>query len=298
MSGLGRTGQPEQWQAACDAPDGALPEGDTRSHLIEIWQRARAAWPSVALSAETFLSYLARHLPADPPTAEALAQINTGDLYLACGCAMGDPHALAAFEEHYLSSFDRVLARLRFTPDVIAEVKQRIRCRALVAVSGRPRIVDYGGRGALRTWVRVMGLREALRVTRKAHRETAVDDTEKLQVFLVRENPALESVNAGYRRTFAQAFDRALRELSDRDRIMLRQHILDGLSIDKLGVLYGVHRATAARMLERARRSVLAATRAHMREQLDMSSTELSSVLRAIRSRLEVTLRRLRRDRR
>jgi RNA polymerase sigma-70 factor, ECF subfamily len=148
---------------------------------------------------------------------------------------------------------------------------------------------------SLRTWVRVIGIREALRVKRKSHREIAVDDTEKLQAFVARENPGLENVKASYRRTFVQAFDRALRELSARDQIMLRQHILDGLSIDKLGVQYCLHRATVARMLERARRSVLATTRAYMRAELDVSSTELSSILRTIHSRLEITLRGLRR---
>jgi len=79
---------------------------------------------------------------------------------------------------------------------------------------------------------------------------------------------------------------------------MLRQHVLDGLTIDQLSALYRIHRATAARTLERARRTILAATRDHMQAELDVSSTELSSILRAIRSGLEVTLRELRRRRR
>src|SRR5262245_9479302 len=33
------------------------------SHLAEIWRTARAAWPTVQLDAETFLTHLARHLP-------------------------------------------------------------------------------------------------------------------------------------------------------------------------------------------------------------------------------------------
>src|ERR1044071_7693844 len=135
--------------------------------LLDIWQRARATWPSVELSAETFLAHLARHLPADEPAMDAVAQINAADLYLACACAMGDAHAVAAFEEHCLRGFDRALARLRVTPDAVAEVKQRIRCRLLVADRGRARIADFAGRGSLRAWVRVMGVREALRLTRQ-----------------------------------------------------------------------------------------------------------------------------------
>jgi RNA polymerase sigma-70 factor (ECF subfamily) len=263
------------------------------AQLVAIWQRARATWPSVALSAATFAAHLAQHVPPDA-TSDALAQINTADLYLACACAMGDPHALEAFEEHCLGGLDRALGRLRFSADVIAEVKQRVRCRALVADGGRPRIAEFGGRGALRAWVRVLGVREALRVTRRSHREAAVPDAERLQAIAM-QDAGLDDMNRGYRRTFAQAFDRALRTLPARDRTLLRQHVLDGLTVDQLGALYRVHRATAARMLERARQRVLAATRASMRAELDVGSTELSSILRTIRSRLDITLRGLRR---
>lgn len=79
---------------------------------------------------------------------------------------------------------------------------------------------------------------------------------------------------------------------------MLRQHVLDGMTIGQLGALYRMHRTTTARTLEQARRFLLAATRSHMRAELDVSSTELDSILRLIRSRLDGSLRGLRRHHR
>ena len=263
---------------------------------MKIWRSARAAWPSVELGADAFIAHLTRHLPAHAVATDSLAQLNVADLYLACACAAGDGQAIEAFERHCLDGVNRALARMGFDADRISEVKQLIRCRVLLADRGPPRILEFTGRGALRAWIRVIAVREALRMTRRADREIEIDDIDKLQAFVTA--TGLEHEKQSYRHAFNEALDRALRALPSRDRTMLRQHVLDGMTIDQLAALYRMHRATAARTLERARRLILAATRAHMRTDLDVSSAELDSILRLIRSRLDVSLRGLRRDRR
>jgi RNA polymerase sigma-70 factor (ECF subfamily) len=259
--------------------------------LAAVCQHVRAAWPTVTIPEATFIAHLARHLPEHAPAGEGLSRLRVADLYLASACATGDEQAVAAFEAYCMQGLDRALGRLRLSRDEIAEVKQRIRYRVLVA-DGRPRILEFSGRGALPSWVRAMAVREAFRVVKRP-RETALDDSERLLAYVVRDDR--DRANAHYRQVFAQAFDRALRQLEPRVQTMLRQHVIDGLTIDQLSALYRVHRATAARTLERARRTILAATRAQMRAALDVGSTELSSILRSIRSRLEVSLRGLRR---
>lgn len=266
------------------------------AQLAEIWQTARAAWPTVELDADAFIAYLVQRLP-DRASPAALSQMNTTDLYLACACGSGNTHAIAAFERHCLAGLDRVLARLPIGADVVAEVKQRVRCRILVGDGGSPRIAEFTGRGGLRGWIRVIAVREALRVMR-GQRDLTSDDGERLQAAVSQDPAWLEASRDNQRRAFARAFDLAVRRLAPRERTMLRQHLLDGMTVDQLGALYRIHRATAARTLERARRSILAATRSHMRAELDVSSTELSSILRAIRSGLDVTLRGLRSRRR
>lgn len=279
-----------------EGPAALRSRGVDERALAEIWQAARAAWPTVELDAEVFGAYLARRLP-DRASPAALTQLRTTDLYLACACSMGDPHAIAAFEQHCLRGLDRVLAAMRLSADVVAEVKQRVRCRALVGDGAPPRIAEFTGRGGLRGWVRVIAVREALRMLR-SRQPVLADDDERLQVAVAGEPAWLEAARDEQRRAFARAFDRAVRRLDPRTRTMLRQHLVDGMTIDQLGALYGMHRTTAARTLDRARRAILSATRDHMRAELDVGSTELSSILRAIRSRLEVTLRALRSRRR
>jgi RNA polymerase sigma-70 factor (ECF subfamily) len=281
------------------AARGARAHGDPQlsSQLEQAWQTARAAWPDVQLGAEAFVAHVLRHVPQHASAIEYLQQASTTDLYLACACGHGDAHAVAAFERHCLSAVDRALARLRVSADVVAEVKQRIRCRVLVPDRGPPRILDFSGRGALRAWIRVMAVREALRIARQAKHEGWFDeDSEKLHAFVAPDQHSRETKDH-FRRAFAQAFDHALRGLPVRDQNLLRQHVLDGLTIDQLGALYRVHRATAARMLERARQEILSATRAHMCTALDINSAEYHSILRAIGSRLEISLRGLRRRR-
>ncbi len=259
--------------------------------LGEIMRSASAAWPTVELAPELFVAHIAKHLPEGVPIDTALRQMHTNDLYLACACAQGDDRAIAAFETHCLSVVESAVSRHRVSSDTAAEVKQRVRERALVGDSGPPRISGFSGRGDLRGWVRVMATREAMLLSRRARRETPVDDEELLYAFVTPGDAELEQAKLRYRDEFKRGFDAALRSLPARDQTLLRQHVLDGLTIDQLGALYHVHRATAARNLERTRQAVLAATREQMMDRLRVRPSELDSILRLIRSKLEVTLR-------
>jgi RNA polymerase sigma-70 factor (ECF subfamily) len=252
---------------------------------------ARRAWPTVELATDRYIAHLARHLPEGLAVEQALDQMHTDDLYLACACALGNRQAVLAFEQHCLVGLEAVLARYRTSSDLVAEVKQRVRERALVSAEGPPRIERFSGRGDLRGWVRVMAAREAINLLRQSRRDAWIDDDTRLHALLTPGDAALDHAKARYVEEFKQAFSAALRSLPPRDQTLLRQHVIDGLSIDQLGALYGVHRATAARNLERARQAVLAATRQRLASVLRVRTSELDSILRLIRSRVEITLR-------
>ena len=68
---------------------------------------------------------------------------------------------------------------------------------------------------------------------------------------------------------------------------------LDGLSIDQLAAFYRVHRATTARWIEAARQAVLDGTRKELIRRLQLSRSELDSVMRLIGSQLDVSLSRV-----
>jgi len=269
------------------------PASDSLRELLdEILQRAQTAWPTVTLATDAFLTHLGRHLSEELPILEGLRQIHSSDLYLAYACSRGDRNAILAFESQILNAVDTAVSRYRVSSDLVTEVKQRVRERALVSGEGAPRIDGFSGRGDLRGWVRVLAVREALQLTRHAQRELSVAaDDERLHAFVTPGDAELEHAKARYRDEFAHAFDAALRGLPAREQTLLRQHVLDGLTVDQLGALYRVHRSTAARSLERARQAVLAATRTQLMARLQVRPGELDSILRLIRSRLEVTLR-------
>ncbi len=85
----------------------------------------------------------------------------------------------------------------------------------------------------------------------------------------------------------------ALATLSVRDRNLLRQYLVDRLTIDQLGRLYRVHRVTASRWVNRAREAFVAATLLALRRRLRVTRSELDSVLRLLRSQVDVSLRHL-----
>ena len=265
--------------------------------LESIIGSAAETCPTFSVPREEFVAYLWARLPADVPPEFALAQMHTADLYLACACARGDAQAVAAFDEHCLSQLDRVLGKMGIDADASAEVKQEIRRRVLVGDGRRPEIVDFSGRGDLRSWVRVMAVRQALRRQERARRDIAVEDDELLERIVAPENPELDYAKGMYREEFKRAFEAALKALPDRERTLLRQHYIDGLTIDEIGRLYRVHRSTAARLLVRARTRVLEATRAQMMCQLDVQSKDLDSIMRMIRSQIDISLHVLQRGR-
>ena len=74
---------------------------------------------------------------------------------------------------------------------------------------------------------------------------------------------------------------------------MLRAHFVHGLNIDEIAAAHGVHRATAARRLAKAREDLLRDTRRILLARLSLSRDELASVMRLIESKLHVSVERL-----
>jgi RNA polymerase sigma-70 factor (ECF subfamily) len=65
-----------------------------------------------------------------------------------------------------------------------------------------------------------------------------------------------------------------------------------GLSIDALGALHGVHRATCARWIASARHDILAALRKRLRGGLGLDHRDIESAIALVRSRLDLSLSR------
>lgn len=251
---------------------------------------AAAAWPDFGVARGVLVAAIAARLGDDPGA--TLAAMHVTDLYLACACAEGDARALAAFEARTAPVIERALLASGVSDAERADLGQVVRQRLLVApaAGGPPRIATYSARGALLSWVRVVATREAARMLPRARREVAADDDVLADLIAGDDDPEIGYLKRLYRDELKRAFHAAIDALDDRDRLLLRQHTLDGLDIDHLGALHDVHRATIARWLAAARAAVLAHTQRALIERLRLSRSELASVMRLIGSRLDLSL--------
>lgn len=276
-----------------ERPDAALSPAELEPVLAEQVHAGRNAWPDLAVATEELVRRLARHLPTGGSVAD-LSMLRGADLHLACACARGDAAAMAALEARYFGEIDAAIARLGGGPADASDVKQLLRRVLFVAEGARPpAIASYAGRGDLRGWIRVSAVREAQRLLARERRELHFDDETMLDALSPAHDPELSWLRDHYREELAASMRVALAATTPRERSVLRYQLLDGLSIDEIGALHGVHRSTAARWLERARVAILEATRAELARRLGASGEEVDSIIRLVHSRLEVSVERI-----
>jgi RNA polymerase sigma-70 factor (ECF subfamily) len=258
--------------------------------LLEALQRCRDAWPTITLAPEVFVRYLAQRLsPADPEA--GVRELHLTDLYLACACSHTDPEAVRAFEAAFFPDVAGALGRLRATPDQQAEVKQALREQLFVGTADvAPAITTYSGRGPLSGWLRVTAVRAGYRLLARARRDGLGQDELLAAMPTPAEDAEIQYLKVKYRREFREAFERAVRALTPRERTLLRFHHVDGLSLDEIAALYQVHRATIVRWIAGARDTILSRTRAALMAQLHLPRAEYESVMRLIQSQLHVSL--------
>lgn len=249
---------------------------------------ARAAWPKIAVDRARFEREIAARL--DGGTIDAL---HTADLYLAIACADGDAAALAAFEEALGPEITRALGKLSLRGPEAAELHQRLRHKLFVATEGAAgRIATYSGRGPLRAWVRALVVHEALSEHRRRGREQHETDS-AIGEMATDDDPELAQIRARYAAPFREAFGEALGTLPPRDRNVLRLVYGEGLTVEQVALMYGVHRVSVSRWLQQTRGSLLEGTRARLRDRLKLDDAELASLTRLCLSQIDVSLDRL-----
>lgn len=185
-----------------------------------------------------------------------------------------------------------MLARRGVGADGADEVAQNLREHLLVGTATRPaRIRDYAGRGSLRAWIIVAAARMGSRAAQRTRRSAAAP---LISVADPRGAAAAsELVDDRHRGQLEHACEQALLELPQRERALLRLQLVDGASIDQIGRIYGVHRATAARWLASARAQVLACTRRRLAAALGVDAEAAASIAQRLHSHLDVSVARL-----
>lgn len=279
-----------------------LPEGvpveAVAAAVARIGAAGRAAWPGVAIGDELIAARLAARLRDDPELRAAPGgdAAHDADVFLAIALAAGDPGALRAFEERFVPLIDQALRRLRLPAGAIDELTQVMRFDLLVGGDGAPKIADYAGRGELAAWLRVTATRRALTSLRRggaAGREESLDELLLERWPDAAPGPERKHLRARYTAELKRAIREAFAALEVRQRNLLRQHVLDELTIDDLARLYRAHRATCARWLADARADLGKGTRKRLIAALGLPGHELESLLRFLDTDLELSISRI-----
>lgn len=254
---------------------------------------AAAARPILAedrLSELDFFEFVAARLDDEAefePTRAA-------DLALVFACAHGGPRALARFEHTYGDRLRASLRKMGLSAGDVQAAMQKARAELFVAEPGTAaRIAKYSGKGDLGGWLRVTVTRSALKMFR-GQRPASLEE-ERLGAELVArgasDEPELAYMRELYRPVFRRAFSDALGCIDAADRALLKQNLLDRVSIDRLAVMHQVHRATVARRVARAREQLISETRKRFQMEARVTKEECESIFRAFGDAFEITLR-------
>jgi RNA polymerase sigma-70 factor (ECF subfamily) len=282
--------------AACAPEQAPTPSEALERALAEAWRTGASAWPGVAVPADDFVRHLASHLPTGESIDAFLRAVKLDDFYLACGCLLGLPAALASFERHVLVHVRGFVRPMDESGDLADEVAALLRARLFVASPGSlqpPKIASYSGRGALLAWLRVCATRTALNLRAERHQPVAELDERAMADALSPgpdTDPELDRIRDRYRPAFEEAVRDAFTALAPEQRQILRLHLVARLGSERIGALYHVHQTTAARWVAAAREAVSRETRRLLQERLHVSTEELESLARLMRSALDVSL--------
>jgi RNA polymerase sigma-70 factor, ECF subfamily len=216
----------------------------------------------------------------------------TAELELAAAAARGDRAAIERIEHDILPAAVAALRALGVAPDAIDECLQRVRVTLLVGRDdGHPRLLDYRGRGSLRAWVRVVAVRESLMLQRR--KDVPLGDAVLAAVPDPADDPELRYLRDDLREELRAAIASALATLDPRDRTLLRYSLLDGLTLDEIGAIYHVNKSSVSRWLARTRERLWEAARDQLAIRLEGQNDTISSLVRSLRSGLDLSLERL-----
>ena len=150
----------------------------------------------------------------------------------------------------YIANVAAVLSPRRIPDHGVDEIRQTVRERLLAG--DPPYLATAAGRGSLAGLVAVIATRAGLDWLRARSRAEARHEDSPRDL-VASSDPERDHLRARFRGDVKTAFEAAVKDLEPRDRTMLRFHLVEGMTIDDVARLYQIHRATAARQIEKAR---------------------------------------------
>jgi RNA polymerase sigma-70 factor (ECF subfamily) len=262
---------------------------DLEARLDDGIRTARERWPDLVVGELELLRFVADRAS----TLSALGELRWGDLGLACAVAAGDATAGAHLRALCLPKIRAALASIGLGASIDETAQDVLTGLVLPDARGRRGIEAYRGTGDLAAFVKVIAVRSARHAHQRRRREEPLDPSAVIERDGAAVDPELAALKQKYRLEFKQAFHAALETLTERERNILKYELVGGLGIDQIGALYDVHRATVARWRAACREKLLRGTEAALRERLAIEVGDFQSIIRLIRSELDVSLHRV-----
>jgi RNA polymerase sigma-70 factor (ECF subfamily) len=166
------------------------------------------------------------------------------------------------------------------------DVSQQLLTKLLVT----RKVEAYAGRGPLTAWLRAAAVRTALNVLETAKPQASLSENQPAAARGAHD-PELALLRRRYGPLLKGAVEGALLGLEADDRNVLRFYFVDDLTVEQIARIRGTHKSTVSRLITRVRKLLLAHIKGALIER-GMREHEVSSVLRAVVSQLDVSLER------
>ena len=260
--------------------------------ILAACARGREAFAEIPLDDETFARHLARAV-IRMSDGIALSALIAEDLYLACACLVGAHGAANALITLHGAVIRRAIARTAPKPNA-EEIEQGLLADLLVGSTGRPpEIGTYAGRAPLARWLEVVAQRSALLWLRSERARATVAVRAGLEPLLGATPIDAALFRERYRDDFEQSLKEALKRAPDQDRSVLRLHMVNNVSVERIGKMLGVAQSTASRWLTKARKNVLADLKSILGQRLGIAPAEVESLADLFASRLDLSISQL-----
>jgi RNA polymerase sigma-70 factor, ECF subfamily len=141
--------------------------------------------------------------------------------------------------------------------------------------------------------VQVAAQRLALSTLRRRAPDAREVEDALLQQSVPDPGPELVQLRLRHAADFRAALRQALDTLGTRDRVLLRLHFVDGLSLTRIARAYQVSQSTASRWFARIRDVVHDEAKRRLHALLGTSSSEFHSLARLLEGQLDLSLSRV-----
>jgi len=265
---------------------------DDGEELDRQFRAGREAWPEIEVDRERFVTELQRRVSGVEGL--GLASVRGADVYIAIACVDGNQKAIETVRALLAREADFASTKTTASRDQVTEVVLRLSRILFVDEPERPAALrEYSGRGDLKSYLRVTAMRDLVKIVNKGRREVGIEDDDLLDRIVPASDPELSILRAQYRDVVDEAMREALRTLDERGRALLRYAFVDGWNVDRVGELYNVHRATAARWIAAVREQLGDRIRDQLAARLRVAVDDVDSIVRLVQSRIDVSLERV-----